>query len=408
MKEKIRVVWLCQFTNAEIQSLIKPRKPVNEIAQWIPINLKGVEGDSRFEVYVLSPHEYISGIRKCEIRGVHYVFYPLGIPFLGRHWPYFFRPDYWTSFYRSKKIVKKWVKKLKPDVIHLFGGENPVYSSTILPLLSKCPSILTVQGFISHTTERRTRTLQQRIAIENNVIKGIPIAFYRSKKLAEDLLHINPRMELIWSNFGSQRVPIPDNTEGKVYDVVFWGRICKDKGADDLLKAISALKAKGQYVKACIIGHAMPSYLELAKELGIEDNIYWAGFQETQSDVHKLAVKSKITVLPTYHDVLPGTIVESMFLGIPIISYDVDSNPEINEREEVIKLVPKGDINALADSIELLLHDDNLRAVYAEREKTRATEMFDKSNDFIANKLWQGYTRAIELFDEKYKNNECK
>lgn len=398
--DTIRVLWICQFTNTEIQKLIKPRKPVSEIAQWIPINLKAVEGDERFEVYVLSPHEYISNIKSCSIRGVHYIFYPLGIPIIGRHWPYFFRPDYWTNFSRSKRIVRKWVKKLTPDVIHLFGGENPVYSSTVLPLLKKVPMVLTIQGFISHTTEKKTKTLLQRIQIEQDVIKGIPVAFYRSKKLAEDLLKINPNIELIWSNFGSQRVVAPENRDGLIYDIVFWGRICKDKGADDLLQAVSILKEKIPNIKVCFIGHVQAYYIDYSKALGIEDNIYWAGFQETQEDVHKLAVKSKITVLPTYHDILPGTIVESMFLGIPVVSYDVDSNPEINEKEEVIKLVPKGDIAALVNAIYLLLKDNSIREILSSRGKRRATEMFDMSKEFISDRLWQGYTRAIELYND--------
>ena len=65
-------------------------------------------------------------------------------------------------------------------------------------------------------------------------------------------------------------------------------------------------------------------------------------------DVFKEAIKAKICVLPTYYDVIPGTIIESMFMKIPVVAYAVGGIPTLNDNVETVRLVDKYDINGLA------------------------------------------------------------
>ena len=407
--EKIKVVWLCHFSNAEIQSQLKPFKKLNEYAPWISNTLKVLEGNSLFEVYVISPHEYIRGIHKFTIRGIHYFFYNAHMPFIGRHWPGFFKWDYISNFFTNKLITKYLVNKIKPDVIHLHGAENAYYSSTILQFIHKYPCILMIQGFISHSSHAITKIGFKRISYEKRIIATIPNAFYRTQQMVEELKTINPSIQLFKSIYPYTFTHIQSENIEKKYDIVFFARVTKDKGIGDLLEALAILKKCQTDISLCVIGNGeLDKYKQYANSLGLTENVYWAGFLPTQQEVHRLVVQAKISVLPTYHDIMPGGVVEAMMLGVSVISYNLENNQEINEKEEVISLVEKGDVAALAKAIEELLSNKNLSKERSEKGIRRANEMFAYKDEEVRLSLLEGYRQAIEIFQEKKKNKKEK
>lgn len=401
-KQKIKVVWLCYFSNKEIQAYVKPFKKVNEGALWIPLSLKLLENDSRFEVYIISPHEYIRGLHRFTIRGIHYFFYNANMPLIGRHWPGFFKWDYISNFFTNKYITKYLVNKIKPDIIHLQGAENAYYSSTVLPLLKKYPTILTIQGFISHVSSVQSKQLKKVIAIEQKIIQSIPVAFYRTQKMADDIKRINPKVMLFWNVYGSFNVSVDIICDDKKYDVVYFARITKEKGIFDLLHAIAILKKTHPHISLYVFGGGNANEVKhYTYKLGIESNVNWVGFIPELKDLHKLAMQAKISVLPTYFDIIPGTIIESMFLGIPVVSYHTDSIPEINEKEEVISLVEKGNVHALAKAMQELLDNPELRNERSLKGIERANEMFVHEDEKIRLSLLKGYNYAIKFFQNK-------
>lgn len=399
MEKKIKVVWLCHFSTLEIQEYIKPRKRLAESGLWVRDALEIIENDPRFDIHIVCSYGYFSGIKRFNIRGVHYYCYNSFMPFIGRNWPAFFPIDMFLGYIKNKIIVNRIVKKINPDIIHLYGAENPHYSATILPLIKKYPTILTIQGFASKLSDESI-FIRNRKIIENKIISKIPIAFYRTNQMKKDLKNINPNIQLVWGTFSSEKVESIEPVTHKRYDIVYFARICKEKGFDDLLQAVKLISKKKLDVSLCVIGAGTMAsqYKAKAKDLGISDNIFWAGYQPTLEDVHKLAIQAKVSVLPTHNDMIPGTIIESMLLHIPVISYYVDSIPEINENGEAIRLVDKGDVEQLADAIYEFITSEELCKLYADKGYKRAVEMFTYDDNELRNALYFGYQEAIKLF----------
>ena len=410
MKEKLKVVWLCHLSNKEIQDIIRPWKHVSEFAPWIFSSIKVLEQDPQFELHIVAPFNYINGIKQFELRGIHYHFYNPYLPIIGHPGFHYKGMSYfeYTNFNKSKIKVSHIVDIIKPDIIHLFGAENPYYSAAILPLIDKYPTILTIQGFISHTQTKITKSVAKRVEIEKEVIDSIPVCFYRSRAQANSVLEINPKMELFPHMFCSYELKYDKVPEEKKYDIVFFAAITKDKGIVDLIKATQIIKQWKQDISVCVIGgNNYSEYVALSKELDVYDNIIWSGFLPSRKDVHYLAAQCKISVLPTYSDMYPGTIIESMFLGIPMVTYDVDSNPEINENYEAIRLVKVGEIRSLAENIYQLLCDDEQRINLGISGRRRAYEMFAPSNETLINQWLAGYKRSIEIFNNKVDKHSC-
>jgi len=396
-KPKIKVVLLCHFTNAEIQEKLKPIKKIGEFAPWIPMFATAFENQEKVELTIISPHEYIKGVHHFKLRGVSYYFYNAHIPFIGRHWPSFFKWDLISGFAYNKFITKTLIQKINPDVIHLFGAENDYYSSTILQFKNRFPVLVSIQGFIHKSSSPLTKSKRSRIKTEYEIISSFNNHAVHTKTLQEDVLKMNKDARL-FSVFYPLKYPKFLHIEKK-YDIVFFARVSRDKGIGDLIEAMGNLKTMGKNYSLCVIGgDALDEWIELAKKNGITDFIHWAGFLPTQADVHKLASQAKISVLPTYHDMISGTIIESLFLKLPVVAYNVGSINEVNEKEEIISLVDKLDVKGLAKAIEELLDNPDLRAERAEKGYKRAVEMFVHSDEEIRESLINAYYEVIKEF----------
>jgi glycosyltransferase involved in cell wall biosynthesis len=355
------------------------------------------ESKPGIELHIISPQEHITKYIHFELRGVHYHFFNSHIPFWGRHWPGFFRFDYWTGFASNKIIVKKIVNKIKPDIIHLHGAELAYYSSTVLQFKNKFPVLVTIQGFISHANQNNYQ-IRKRVDYETKILKSFRHFGYRTHTMGKDIKEINPDALLHWHHYPSPEI---NNYKcEKKYDLVFFARLTKDKGIEDLLKAVSILKKIKPDISLLAIGGANSSYkaylVELATQLNLTNNVLWAGFLPTSDDVHKMASAAKISILPTYNELISGTIIESLFLKLPVVAYDVGSIHEVNEQEEIISLVEKGNIDGLVKNVIALLSDEELIKKRAEMGYKKALELLDNSKIF--GDLLKAYKEVISDF----------
>jgi glycosyltransferase involved in cell wall biosynthesis len=393
-----KIVWLCHFSNKEVCKLLGTKISINEFAPWITELALLFEKCSLIELHIISPHEYIARYKHFTLRGIHYHFFNAHIPIWGRHWPSFFRIDYWTKFVFNRYMINKIVFKINPSIIHLHGAENAYYSSSIIQFKNKLPVFITIQGFISHTASIPDYQVRQKIQWEQKILHSFKHFGYRTQRMGMDIIKYNPQAVLHWHHYPIKKITAFSTP--KKFDIVFFAYIAKDKGIEDLLKAIALIKQKGQIIRLLVIGWANSKYLdylnELILKLGIFYQIEWAGFLATQNCVHKKASEARISVLPTYNDIISGTIIESLFLKLPVVAYDVGSIHEINKEEEIISLVKKGDINGLADTIQRLLNNENKLTELADKGLNRASLMFD--NNEIFGNIINAYKCVINDF----------
>jgi glycosyltransferase involved in cell wall biosynthesis len=387
----MRVVWICEFSNAEIQNILHPGIITNELSPWITHLAKLFENETRIELHVVSPHNGILGYKHFTLYNIHYHFFNPNIYIYKWSLLDIFNFNIRTDYIYNKLFIRYIVKKIKPELIHLHGAENAYYSSSIIQFNKHYPVLVTVQGFISQTTDKVNKHIQKRIEVEKRILSTFKHFGYRTKTMGKDIRAFNPKAILHWHYYPIAEVK-PIDIEKK-YDIVFFARVCKDKGIDDLLEALLIIKRQLPDVKLCVIGGGSYNYNNLADQLGLSENIYWAGFLPTQAEVHIMASSSKISVLPTRHDIIPGTIIESMFLKLPVVACSVGGIPEINENEEYVTLVPKEDVAGLAEKILWLLTNPEVRKLKSEKAYKRAIEMFDNSK--IPVDLLNAYNEVI-------------
>lgn len=180
--------------------------------------------------------------------------------------------------------------------------------------------------------------------------------------------------------------------EAEECDVVYAGRLIKEKQVDLLLKAISILKKRGIRTKVKIIGdgYERRKLEKYAKEKGLE--VSFLGFLERHEEVYSHLKSAKIFVLPSLREGFGISVLEALASKLPCIV--------INARENAAKylirqgyngFVVRNSPSSLAEKIQLLLEDSELRKRLG-RNALRFSKRYDW--DRIA-KDYYNYCRSI-------------
>jgi len=94
--------------------------------------------------------------------------------------------------------------------------------------------------------------------------------------------------------------------------------------------------------------------------------------KETMSDVYNIA---DIFCITSLDDNFPTTVLESMACGVPVVGFSVGGIPEQVTEDYGILVKPK-DTEALAEAVEKLLNDDELRKKFSENCRKRVLQNY--------------------------------
>jgi glycosyltransferase involved in cell wall biosynthesis len=111
-------------------------------------------------------------------------------------------------------------------------------------------------------------------------------------------------------------------------DVIFAGRLIKEKNVDILIKAINILTNKMPNLKCLIIGDG-PEKKRLIKqveELSLQNNIKFMEFMKNYNDLIGYFKSSKVFVLPSKREGFGIVVIEANACGLPVIVANYDMN----------------------------------------------------------------------------------
>lgn len=139
------------------------------------------------------------------------------------------------------------------------------------------------------------------------------------------------------------------------------GRIAAGKGHDVLLRSVSLLPSHERpIVLLAGDGSELLRLLQISETLGIAKWVRFLGFQ---NDVRPVLWASDAFVhVPTYFpEGLSVAVLEAKAAGLPVIATTVGGIPEIVRHNETGLLVPPDDAKALAEAVQKLRNDADLR-----------------------------------------------
>lgn len=161
------------------------------------------------------------------------------------------------------------------------------------------------------------------------------------------------------------------------------------KGINTFLKAVRILKGREVIFNCLIAGSGIfaKQNKHLAKKLGVSDYVNFLGFV---GSVEEVLDNTDIYVLPSVEEGSGAiSLLEAMKKGIAIITTRCDGIPEDFINGETGILIPPGDARQLADAIETLVKDRNLRNNLAQNVKA------DYCSRFTYEKMKRGINSLI-------------
>jgi glycosyltransferase involved in cell wall biosynthesis len=306
--------------------------------------------------------------------------------------------------YDMERLIHQ-LHKLAPDVIHFQWLPLPLVDSLFLPRLRKiAPLILTV-----HDTQ----------PFQGSPVSRVQLLGWRKTLYLFDHLIVHTyfsQHELITST-GIPQVNIsviphgffnyykdirsPNINTLKASDskkiVLFFGVIKPYKGLDLLIQAFSRLPDKlRKEAELLVVGYPkipVEPLKELAKRLGISDNIVWDLRFVPEEEVATVFEQAFVVVLPYRRIDQSGVLMTALAFGKPVIATKVGGFPEIIKDGVHGYLVNPGNVDELAQVMEMILSQPATawRMGKAVEELAKGELSFDT----IANKTVQVYRRLI-------------
>lgn len=372
-----------------------------------------LEADSNVELTVLTTAK-IKEIRRKNENGVEYVCLNLGRCLRGKS--------------ISKAKLNIWlaeIKRINPDVIHLWGTEFSLgyYLKKLLP---EIPFLYTMQGVMTYISKYPYLDLHEMKKKISLVSKLKCYKYIREQVLQKRQAHMEKTIiteadgviadnewavapfinEQNASKFHFIRLPIKKQFQAEKWnyaDVRENTLFCIAgrsglKGIHQLVKAVHLLKQDFPDIRVLIPGNISnrkpdflfkPPYMEylrnLIREYGLEENVCFLG-QLTTEDMIAYMKTAKVFVMPSAIENESSTLREAMFLGMPIITSCVGDIHEVISHGENGLMYRFEEYEMLAYHIRYLLK-------YPEK----STFMADKAREHISL-LYENQIYGVHLF----------
>ena len=178
----------------------------------------------------------------------------------------------------------------------------------------------------------------------------------------------------------TRRYPLPSNASPILASV---GSFEHRKGHPILFETISKLAASSlpnTHLMMVGDGPDERALRDKVNELAIERNVSFFPFTNEPQYVFE---RADVTVLPSlYKEGLPNVLLESMSMGVPVVSSNLGGVPEIVINGKTGFMVDPGSSDQLADAILKLWDDRTGYKMMRHNARQMMTEKFDKERQF--------------------------
>ncbi|MEP6711833.1 MAG: glycosyltransferase family 4 protein [Ferruginibacter sp.] len=177
--------------------------------------------------------------------------------------------------------------------------------------------------------------------------------------------------------------------------IIFIARFTSHKQPLSLINAFAkSLKYKPS-LQLLMVGEGddKSEALEMAKKLGINNNIHFLPFRQ---DVPDLLAAADIFVLPSLWEGLPIGLLEAMSMGKAVIATRVDGTSEIiQDKQNGLLIETQNLVDDLTNAISILSGDENMRKQLGKNAIETVRKNFNAAS--MTRKIEKVYTDILEV-----------
>jgi glycosyltransferase involved in cell wall biosynthesis len=267
------------------------------------------------------------------------------------------------------------------DHVHAHFATHPTIAALIIHRLTGIPFSFTVHGHDLHVEKRM---LSEKLAAARF---AVAISNYNRDTMVEEcgewahskiaVVHCGIDRSIFDATARGSR-------HGSTMRLLCVGRFDEVKGHPVLVEACRRLSEKGIPFECDLVGEGprRAAVEAMIQEAGLAGRIRTLGARP-RPEVVRLLSECDVFALPSVmaangeREGIPVSLMEAMAMGIPVVSTRLSGIPELVEDGVSGILVEPGDAGALADALEKLAHDPELRAKLGEAGRAQVLRDFD-------------------------------
>lgn len=273
----------------------------------------------------------------------------------------------------------------QPDLVHHVSLKPVIYGSIVASLcrIKRVVNAMTGLGYVFTSSDRMASFLRLLITpVLRHLLNGqgchTILQNTDDARILLDKKILDDRHLTIIRGSGVDLdifTPVPEPPLPVV--IVLVARMLGDKGVREFVEVARILKQRtnARFVLVGDTDYENPSAMR-AEELQAwhkEGMIEWWGSRSDMASVYQAA---HVVCLPSYREGLPKALLEAAACGRPLIATDVPGCREIVRNGDNGLLVPARNVQALADALERLIGDADMRVRMGARSRAIAEAEF--------------------------------
>jgi colanic acid/amylovoran biosynthesis glycosyltransferase len=285
----------------------------------------------------------------------------------------------------ERQYYSRQLSALKPDLFHAHYAVDAAYFLDVCQQLNR-PLVVSCYGYDVSSFPYRYlgwgwRYLQP-------VWRNASLVLAMSNDMREDLLRLGCPDEKIRIHYHGINLArfkyVERSLTVHLVRILFVGSLSDRKGVEDVLRAFAQVAKQHPQVELRFVGSGFlrSKLQQLARSWGLEDRVSFAGFvyhgnlQDELSNAHIFCHPSR-TLKNGEKEGIPGTIVEAMATGLPVVTTRHAGIPEMVRDGEEGFLVAERDVNAISQALLTLIDKPDLRIQIGRKAAMRVQQDAD-------------------------------
>ncbi len=275
----------------------------------------------------------------------------------------------WREIAAVAELIRIY-RRERPDLVH-HVAMKPVLYGSLAAALAGVPAVVNAlagMGYVFTSSGVKARLLRPLIRTAFCWLLDRPnsrLILQNSDDVAAMTKRTvtAERVALIRGSGVDTQIFRPREEPGGTPVAVMVSRMLWDKGVGELVEAARLLRRREVPLRVVLVGAPDPDNPASIPERQLRDwdasgDVAWWG---ERSDIAEIWAKGQIAVLPSHREGLPKSLLEAAACGRPMVAADVSGCREIVKDGVTGLLVPPGDAGGLADALEPLARDPDLR-----------------------------------------------
>lgn len=218
---------------------------------------------------------------------------------------------------------KKLIKQEKPDLVITYTIKPNIYGGFACRML-KIPYVVNITG-LGTAFENGGLLKKIVVAMYKVACKKAKVVFFENEEnrqifIREKIAKEPQTHRLNGAGVNLEKYQVTEYPKGEIIKFLFMGRVMAEKGVNELFDAMKKLIADGINCELGVLGRYEEDYKEKIEGYESEGWLHYYGYQK---DVRPFIEKCHCFVLPSWHEGMANTNLESAASGRPVITSNI-------------------------------------------------------------------------------------